>query len=294
MSGPTPGKVAGMAAGSWWERCNDDVRRLHDTGWDESTSILSQDICELLVDVDTAFTVTGAHTPEWPNPYKDGSDLNEAAYERATNPEKYLIVVARAQAWTKVLLDRGWAREASPVRWALRPSESGGADTVLEPVTGVAVPLVLTTHTPVDRNHPFNISIAAGNPAVCLASIPDCACDGCDRGSAAPLEEMDRWVLSVVDGSLQVEVTADYSSIRTSFGGQGGTVQYLDEPTSFTATPWPTSWTPRPLTTPITTPHPEPPFPRTVFGTTARGAYRRLLGKPKVEGASQIYRSTDG
>ncbi|WCT05624.1 DUF6226 family protein [Rhodococcus sp. RCBS9] len=33
-------------------------------------------------------------------------------------------------------------------------------------------------------------------------------CDGCDRGSAVLLEEFDTWVLSVVDGSLAVDVTA--------------------------------------------------------------------------------------
>ncbi|MCU7530034.1 hypothetical protein [Prescottella equi] len=56
---------------------------------------------------------------------------------------------------------------------------------------------------------------------------------------------MDKWVLSVVDGSLEVDVTAGHYSIRTSFGGEGGTVQHLDEPTSFTAAPWSANWTPR-------------------------------------------------
>ncbi|WP_420879610.1 DUF6226 family protein [Rhodococcus sp. (in: high G+C Gram-positive bacteria)] len=79
------------------------------------------------------------------------------------------------------------------------------------------------------------VAVAAGDPAVCLAEIPDCGCDACDRGSAELLREMDWWVLAVVDGSLQVDVAADGASIRSSFGGRGGTVQYLDQPTSFTA-----------------------------------------------------------
>ncbi|MCZ4590043.1 DUF6226 family protein [Rhodococcus opacus] len=60
-------------------------------------------MCELLDDVDAAFAVTGAHTPGWPNPYQDGPEPDEEAYERSTNPEKFLIVVARVRAWTKVL-----------------------------------------------------------------------------------------------------------------------------------------------------------------------------------------------
>lgn len=72
-----------------------------------------------------------------------------------------------------------------------------------------------------DSDHAFNVTIAAGNPAVRLASRPDCACDGCDIGSADLLEDMDMWVLSVVDGSLEVDVTADHSAVRTSFKAGG-------------------------------------------------------------------------
>ena len=157
---------------------------------------LYRELCDLLDDVAAAFAITGAQTPGWLSPYSGDVQPRKDSYERCTDPEKFLIVVARARAWTKVLVDRGWAREVPPVRWALRPLESGGADTVLEPSSDGAVPLVLTTHTPVDSAHPFNVTIAAGNPAVAMASIPDCACDGCDRGSAVLLEEFDTWVLS--------------------------------------------------------------------------------------------------
>ncbi|BCN59062.1 hypothetical protein RE9427_24320 [Prescottella equi] len=133
------------------------------------------------------------------------------------------------------------------MEWALRPIEPGGVDTVLEPTANGAVPLLLTTHTPVDSDHICTVTVAAGDPAVRMAEIPDCGCDACDRGSAALLEELDRWVLAIVDGSLQVDVHADGASIRSSFGARGGTVQHLDQPTSFTAAPWSANWTPRPI-----------------------------------------------
>lgn len=276
---------------SWWEDHNNVVRRSYETGWGEDASVLSSEICELLDDVDGEFALTGAATPGWPNPYRDAPGPDEKAYERATNPEKFLIVVARARAWTKVLLDRGWAQERSHVDWALRPFERSGVDTVLEPSGGGAVPLVLTTHTPVDSDHPFNITVAAGDPAVSLASIPDCACDGCDSGSAALLEEMDRWVLSVVDGSLRIDVANEHFSIRTSFGGRGGTVHNLVEPTAFTAAPWPANWTARPISPEIETHHPGPAFPRTVFGSAARAVFRRVVRRQGPTDNSQIYRS---
>lgn len=277
---------------SWWERYNDGVRRMHETGWGADAAVLSREICALLDDVDAASAVTGAATPGWPNPYEDGTAPEEAEYERLTNPEKFLIVVARAQAWTRVLLDRGWAREASQVGWALRPFEPGGADAVLEPVADGAALLVLTTHTPVDSEHIFTVTVAAGDPAVRLAEIPDCGCDACDRGSAALLEELDRWVLSVVDGSLEVEVTADHSSIRTSFGAEGGTVRNLDQPTTFTATPWPADWTARSIPPGIDTRHPEPGFPRTLLGIAARTIRNRRLRRGGSPGSAQTYRST--
>ncbi|MDH6680007.1 hypothetical protein M2284_004232 [Rhodococcus sp. LBL1] len=248
--------VATEPKSSWWDAYNDRILSARATGWAETAPLLSPEMCVLLDDVDAAFAVTGADTPQWPHPYKDGAAPDEAAYERVTDPEKFLIVVARARAWTKVLLDRGWAREASHVAWALRPFDSGGADTVLEPAADGAVPLVVTTHTPVDCEHIFTVTVAAGDPAVRLASIPDCGCDACDRGSATLLEDMDMWVLSVVDGSLQVEVTHARSSVRTSFGAEGGTpVHNLDEPTAFTAAPWPDDWTARPLAPAIRTRH---------------------------------------
>ncbi|MCA1008411.1 DUF6226 family protein [Rhodococcus hoagii] len=277
---------------SWWERYNTGIRHMHETGWGADVAVLSREICELLDDVDAAFAVTGAAAPGWPNPYEDGTAPDEAEYEQLTNPEKFLIVVARAQAWTRVLLDRGWAREAPHVDWALRPFDTGGAETVLEPAADGAAPLVLTTHTPVDSDHIFTVTVAAGDPAVRLAEIPDCGCDACDRGSAGLLEELDRWVLSVVDGSLEVEVAAGHSSVRTSLASSHrGTVQYFDQPTTFTATPWAADWTARSIPPGIDTQHSERGFPRTVLGSAARTIRNRWLRRGGSPGSSQTYRS---
>ncbi len=280
---------------TWWDDYNDGVRRLHETGWGADASVLSREIGELLDDVDAAFAVTGSATPGWPNPYWDGAAPDEAEYERVSNPEKFLIVVARARAWTRVLLDRGWAREASRVDWALRPFDAGGTETVLSPAADGAVPLVLTTHTPVDCDHIFTVTVAAGSPAVRLAEIPDCGCDACDRGSAELLEDMDRWVLSVVDGSLEVDVAADHSSVRTSLartsiGGHGGTVQHLDQPTAFTAAPWSANWTARPIPPEVEARHPEPALTSTVIGSAARAVLNRLLRRDGPAGGAQRYR----
>jgi len=256
---PDAGTVRGMSDASelpWWKVYNNGVRSLHDTGWADLSSMLSDDICALLDHVDAAFALTGAHTPGWPNPHQDGLAPDEHAYERVTDPDKFQNVEARARAWTHVLLERGWARHAAHIEWALRPYDSGGTDTILEPVAEDAVPLVLTTHPPVDNDHIVTVTVAAGELAVRLASIPDCGCDGCDHGSATLLEEIDKWVLSVVDGSLHVHVDAHHLAIRTSFGAHTSRpVPDLDTPTAFTAAPWPPNWNARPLVPDIDTHH---------------------------------------
>ncbi|WP_254699203.1 DUF6226 family protein [Rhodococcus sp. SGAir0479] len=234
-------------AQSWWCGFNGNILRALEAGWSGRAPLLSDEVCELLADVDAAFAVTGAATPGWPNPYEDGCTPDETEYERLTDPDKFLIVVARARARTKVLLDRGWAREATEARWALRPLDSGGAVTILEPTAAGAVPLVLTTHAPVDSEHIFTVTVAAGDPAVSLASIPDCGCDACDRGSTELFADIDRWVLSVVDGSLDVRLTGDDYSVRTSFVSRAGTVRDVEQSTAFTAAPWPPNWRSRTL-----------------------------------------------
>ena len=96
------------------------------------------------------------------------------------------------------------------------------------------------------------------------------------------------WVLSVVDGSLEVDFTADYSVVRTSFKAGGGTVQNLDEPTTFTAAPWPANWRSRPLVPNIDT---QGVGPRSIIGNVARAVLHRLLRKPEPKNRAQIYRS---
>jgi hypothetical protein len=289
--------VAGPAK-SWWEDYNDDIRAVRETGWGGNEPLLSPQIRALLEDVDTAFAVTGAGTPRWPDPYLEGPGPDEEAHERFSEPEKFQIVEARAQAWIKVLLDRGWAQQASRVAWALRPVGSGGTDTVtvLTPSAVGAVELVLVLDEPRGSDHPCSVTIAAGDPVVHLATVPDCACDGCDRGSDALLKEIDQWVLSVVDGSLEVDISTDHETIRTFFTAESGTAQNVIEPTTFKAAPWPTNWTSRPVVGEAESQAAKPALlqsiiQRSVIVDVVRALCRKVLHKPGQQIGTQIYRS---
>ncbi|WP_187774266.1 DUF6226 family protein [Lolliginicoccus suaedae] len=222
-----------MRETSWWEAYNDGVRELQESGWAENLSALSPDVCALLEDVDAECARAGSRGASGASTLRQG---------------KYRIVIDRAQAWAAVLLRRGWARPGEPARWAARSFHEGGEENVLVPAAKGAVPLVLTIHAPATADRVPAVCIAAGDPAVILTSIPDCFCEDCDPGPAALLEEIDQWVLSVVDGSLDLAVTAKRYSVRTSFGSEGRSpVQFCTESTAFVAAPWPPGWSARSL-----------------------------------------------
>lgn len=232
---------------TWWDDFNSGLRIFRQAGGQPVIPELSDEVRSLLDSVDLAFSVTGAGTPPWSNPWPNGRIQDRGSYEQVTDPDKFLIVRARAQAWTEVLMTHGWARQSERVEWALPPFDAAGVSTMLRPYAAGAAPLVVTVHEPVDSAHVPTLTLAAGDPAVMLASIPDCGCDGCDHGSADLVEEVDRWVLSVVDGSLEVELNAERVWIRTSFGSQSNTVQHAVRPAAFAAAPWPAGWKARPL-----------------------------------------------
>nr|WP_280504265.1 DUF6226 family protein [Nocardia farcinica] len=133
------------------------------------------------------------------------------------------------------------------MRWAVRPHRADGGDMVLVPAAGGGLPLVFSVHTPAERDRPAGVTVAVGDPAVAVSTVPDCGCDACDEGSAALLEELDRWVVSVVDGSLAVQVRAGHWYARSSFGSRDGACGDADSSISIVAEPWPPDWVGRAL-----------------------------------------------
>lgn len=101
-----------------------------------------------------------------------------------------------------------------------------------------------------------SVSIGAGDPAVFLEQMPDCGCDACDSGSEDMFRVIDETVLSVVGGSLIVELNKKWLSVQSGTGSSaGGPDSRFRQTTSFHASPWSDSWDPRPVFEP---PVPEP------------------------------------
>lgn len=210
---------------TWWEEHNALVRE-HGVGVP-----LLDDAMTLLDDVEAAFAVTGAATPGWSSPDVDRSD--SSIYERVTEPERFEIAAARAEAWGKVLTARGWAT-----------SWTRGIQRVLVPARRAAVPMVFH----VKHNHGATfVTVGVGDPPFMLQEHPDCACDGCDMGSESLLRGIDEDIFSVVDGSLEVVEGGGRRTLRTSFSGSHSTTSKRGPVRGVSGGPWGTDWAPRRL-----------------------------------------------
>ncbi|EHR50565.1 hypothetical protein SacmaDRAFT_2313 [Saccharomonospora marina XMU15] len=163
----------------------------------------------LLEAVTAEFAVTAATTPGWPDPHPGGAAPLEEEYSRCPDPGKYRIVHARAWAWTRALTRAGLAtveEVAEPgAAWRETPSVTPETAIRLHPTRAGALCLLLGFASMSGVPDAVAI-IGAAEPAVYLATVPDCGCDACDSGSDDLLEQFDEQVLSVVGGDF-VHVT---------------------------------------------------------------------------------------
>lgn len=260
-------------APTWWAADHASLCEIAEDAsqqWADAGPPFSDTLLQLLSEVEEAFAETGADTPDWEDPHRgpDGEDRDslEEEYSRCLDPGKYRILWARAEAWTRVLTARGWTTHEDTetgdlragVRWASPPRLPLHRTIVLRPRRPGALPLVLARTAPDDaagsndlEGHDaliLGLVVGIGDPAVPVSTTPVCGCDACDSGSRDLLEDLDRTLLSIVDGSFEVELSPDWSSQRTSFGASGGSGEDATGPSlTLTAQPWADDWTPRPL-----------------------------------------------
>ena len=160
---------------------------------------------ELLERVDIAFEARPADIVGWvdPNPERSPDD---DAYSRVTNPERWRLIGARADAWTHTLTELGLARvdESTNVEWVSERLASNlrGRTDLIVPTTPGALCLVFARLS-VEDAPDAGVVVGVGNPAELLVMVPDCGCDACDSGSADALEELDEHIINVVGGTYR-------------------------------------------------------------------------------------------
>jgi hypothetical protein len=158
---------------------------------------------ELLGAVDAAFAVTGRGLARWPDPHF-GRAPDDAEYSRATNPGKWHIVGARADAWIHALVESGLAavQQHGPVRWAEPPGTVISRSNQLLPHAAGALPLAVARSKVADAGD-AGVTLGVGEPAVVITWIPHCGCDACDSGSQNELDELDNHILGVITGTFR-------------------------------------------------------------------------------------------
>lgn len=153
--------------------------------------------------VDAAFAETGRGLAPWADPHPDRSPLEEE-YSRVSDPYRWRIVGARAQAWLAALAGAGLADvegDAAVVWDATPPTAVTGVDRAWPRAAG-AIPLVVA-RSRLAAADDGGLTLGAGDPAVVLAIVPDCGCDACDSGSQDAIDEVDEYVLGVVTGAYR-------------------------------------------------------------------------------------------
>ncbi len=171
-------------------------------------SVLGQDpevatLTELLVAVNTEFQQASRNLTSWPNPHQNRSP-DDAEYSRLTNPARWQIIPARADAWLSAITQLRLAatQPAGPDIWATPPGPVITRNSLVVPHAQGGLPLVVA-RTQLAHIPNAGVTLGIGNPATPVVTIPDCGCDACDSGSQDALDELDAHLQGIVTGAFR-------------------------------------------------------------------------------------------
>ena len=157
---------------------------------------------ELLSAVTAAFDLTGRGFDPWPDPHAGGAPHDDE-YSRVTDPERWRIIGARADAWLAGLADLDLAAVERDVEvdWRSLTTVISRADRAVPPLAG-ALPLVVARSRIAEADD-AGITLGVGDPALGVSWFPHCGCDACDSGSGDELDRLDQQILSIVTGRFR-------------------------------------------------------------------------------------------
>lgn len=177
---------------------------------------------DLLTAVDAAFAETSRGLRQWDDPH-DGEMPAEDEYSRCTDPAKWRIIGARADAWIHVLTAAGLATVELDVTltWLRDVPAPRRSDLVIPVAAGALTLAVGRTAAGDGTDWGVVIGVAgSGGLLAVVCFLPDCGCDACDSGSANELVLVDDAIGSVVSGTFR-HLTRGESSITVTDRGRG-------------------------------------------------------------------------
>lgn len=159
------------------------------------------DIHQIVAHVDHFYSQLEASAIQWDDPRPNMEEPPDEAYSRVSNPQRYQVVSARADAWCHVLVSAGLSQEdLVPIpNWASH-IQTEAAVTLIPYAPGAAALTVVSG--PVDPSGIVVIALGVGEPAERIEQIPDCGCDACDDGSADLLQAIDAAFMQVIAGDF--------------------------------------------------------------------------------------------
>ncbi len=158
-----------------------------------------------MVEVEAAFAATSIDIPRWEDPHRPPDRIvADEEYSRVTNPARWRIIGARADAWIDALAKLGVAaveRGADP-RWAESPPTVVTRTDVVTPAIEGGLPLVVC-RSRIEDVPDAGVTLGVGDPAVLVAFLPECGCDACDSGSQDVLDHLDSYIRPIVTGEFR-------------------------------------------------------------------------------------------
>ncbi|MEO7268489.1 MAG: DUF6226 family protein [Knoellia sp.] len=147
--------------------------------------------------VDAAYAGTRGDLSDWADPHSQTREPELDEYSRVTDPERYLLLGARVDAWAEVLVARGIAAgedlDPAAVVWSARatpPTDRSRQQRITPLRSPDAASLLISRQRREDVDDLF-LAIGVGEPAEQITLVPFCGCDACDDGSEPLIEQID-------------------------------------------------------------------------------------------------------
>ena len=160
---------------------------------------------QLMGAVERAFARTAGGLPRWDDPHPPPDRIvADEEYSRLTDPAKWRIIGARADAWVEALVanDLASVERAADVTWVEPPGTIITRTDLVTPTVAGGVPLVVC-RSAMGAVDDAGVTLGVGKPAMVLTFIPDCGCDACDSGSQDVIDEIDTYLRAIVTGSFR-------------------------------------------------------------------------------------------
>lgn len=167
------------------------------------------DLAELVTAVEREFARAAAGLRRWDDPHPPPDRVvADDEYSRLTDPGRWRIVGARADAWVAALVGASVATAStgSTHRWTASSMPTPTREQVVLPVVARGLRLVVAHSSLGDVDDAGLVLgvVDERDRAAVITWFPDCGCDACDSGSQDEIDRLDEHVVAVVSGTFRL------------------------------------------------------------------------------------------